>query len=351
MIGKENKLLFKWFAENKRSLPFRENRDPYKIWISEVMLQQTRVSAMLPSFQRFIKLFPDIKSLAEAKDEDVVKAWKGLGYYSRALNLHKGAVFIANNFNCNFPEELEEALSVPGVGPYTARAVLSIAFNKPLAVLDGNVKRVLSRYYLYEKNISLAASHKELQKLADEFLNTDSPGAHNEAMMELGATICIQTPLCMLCPIQKNCLAFKEGKQNVLPITGKEKEKLFIQLLFLLIEKEGKILLLKEKKRRFFKTIYTPPFLIEGKNLKDEYHTSLKFLGKDAEKTIKKDWMPAGKHSITHHEIELFYKTMKNIDLKEDELAKLDHKWVLKKDLGTEFPSSIAGKILKNLKG
>ena len=352
--------LLNWFYKNQRKLPFRENKDPYKIWISEVMLQQTRVAAMLPSYEKFILRFPDITSLAESTEEEVIQYWKGLGYYSRAINLRKGAVYLQENFQAKFPNTLEDALSVPGVGPYTARAVLSIAYNKEYAVLDGNVKRVLARYFLFKENISLPSSHKALQELADTFLNVKNPGDHNQAMMELGAMVCLQAPLCMLCPIQKGCLAFEKGKQSELPIMGKEKTKLPIKLKFFFFEKDEQILVVKYKQRRFFKTIFTLPFLIEGSKLPVSYTDNSEF-GKflqGMEDSL--EWTKTGKHSITHHDIELqqarFSLDKKNLQTLEKILSsklpsvELEWKWIKKEDLKSEFPSSIAGKLRMDVK-
>jgi A/G-specific adenine glycosylase len=351
--------LLQWFYKNQRKLPFRENKDPYKIWISEVMLQQTRVSAMLPSYEKFISRFPDILSLAESKEEEVIQYWKGLGYYSRAINLRKGAVYLKGHFNGKFPAGLEEALSIPGVGPYTARAVLSIAYNKQVAVLDGNVKRVLARYFLFQDNISIPSSHKALQELADCFLNKENPGNHNQAMMELGAMICIQNPTCMICPIQTKCLAFESGMQNELPIIRKEKQKQQIKLKFYFLEYNKQILIVKYKTRRFFKTIFTLPYLIEGSKLNISYEDSSKFGIFLKEHSSSLDWERTGKHSITHHEIEL-YKTRIELNKRNlNELEKIlssklpsgeiEWKWIELNDLKLEFPSSIAGKLYVRL--
>ncbi len=348
--------LLQWFYKNQRKLPFRENKDPYKIWISEVMLQQTRVAAMLPSYEKFILRFPDITSLAESTEEEVIQYWKGLGYYSRAINLRKGAVYLKENFQTKFPESLDDALSIPGVGHYTARAVLSIAYNKEFAVLDGNVKRVLARYFLFKENISLPSSHKALQELADSFLNSKNAGDHNQAMMELGATICLPAPLCMLCPIQKGCLAFEKGKQSELPIMGKEKTKLPIKLKFFFLEKEERILVVKYKHRRFFKTIFTLPYLIDGSKLPTSYEDHSEF-GKFLDSIQESlDWTKTGKHNITHHDIELFQasnklnqkalQTLEKILSSNLNSEKVEWKWIKKEDLKLEFASSIAGKLI-----
>lgn len=337
--------LLSWFESNQRILAFRETKNPYYIWVSEVMLQQTRVAAMLPSYNRFIKKFPDINTLANSTEQEVLALWKGLGYYSRALNLRKAAIYLEENHSGIFPKNIEEVLKIPGIGPYTARAVLSIAYDLPHAVLDGNVKRVLSRIFLYEKNISTSSAHKDLQILADNFLNPKSPGNHNQAMMELGASLCSPTPNCSNCPLLGLCKAYKLGKQQALPVVEKEKAKLQIQMHFLILNKEKEVLLVKDNKRRFFKKIFSLPFWIEGENLGSEYKAMYPFINKNMISDTKK--LPS-KHSITHHEIEVFIHTSSRF---EDfhVLNELDHKFIPIESLEENFPSSLSRKIMRFL--
>ncbi|MCB1177420.1 MAG: A/G-specific adenine glycosylase [Leptospiraceae bacterium] len=350
------KKLINWYQKNKRNLPFRKDKNPYKIWISEVMLQQTRVGAMLPSYENFIKKFPTIEILAKSSEKEVLSFWKGLGYYSRAINLRKGAIYLVTNFNGKFPRKLEEILKVPGIGPYTGRAILSIAFDEPVAVLDGNVKRVLSRLFCYEKDIKDSKNNIELQEIADSFLNINFSGDHNQAMMELGATICILNPICLYCPINNSCKAYLSGKVNEFPIRKKEKEKLEIKLIFYFVTKNGKYLLIKDSNKRFFKKIYSPPFSIEGKNLPENYNPINEFYNRLNK--LKPDIVTTGKkHSITHHSIELLISKIDwkdilkiqndsgNLINEKKLLQDLDYKWIDKNDLEEEFPSSIAKKI------
>ena len=220
LTAKEKLLV--WFRRNKRDLPFRRMKDPYRIWVSEVMLQQTRMDSMLPLYAKFIKRFPNIKSLSNATDEDALYFWRGLGYYSRALNLKKGAKFVMEFFDGEIPRDLESLLKIPGVGAYTARAISSIAFGEKRAVLDGNVKRVIARIYQFEKPINSSSSLKDLQNLADSFLSEDFPGDHNEALMELGAMICAKKPVCEICPLNDICLSKKHSKENISGCNGIE---------------------------------------------------------------------------------------------------------------------------------
>lgn len=261
---KTNTKLRNWFLKEKRDLPFRKNRTPYSTWVSEIMLQQTRVAAMLPLYEKFMQRFPTPEELANAEEEEVLRYWQGLGYYSRAKNLHLGVKKLVHEFGGKFPKTLEEVLSLPGVGPYTARAILSISYNLPFAVLDGNAKRVLSRLVLFQESGSKA--DPKLQKIADSFLNTEFPGDHNEAVMELGARVCIPKPLCNECPLQIDCEANKAGLQESIPPIEKKKKEIPLNIRFYLLHTENGFLLLRYPERRFFKTIYSLPFGFEGKN-------------------------------------------------------------------------------------
>lgn len=217
--------LLPWFTANKRNLPWRTDRTPYRVWVSELMLQQTRVDQAIPYFHRFMKRFPSIKSLAEASQEEVLKAWEGLGYYSRARNLHKAAQIIVNDFECRFPHSAEEIRKLPGIGTYTAAAIGSLAFNLDLAVLDGNVIRVLSRLFAFTKNTRMAVSRKELQQLATGLLVNGEAGKYNEAMMELGAMVCLpKQPQCGICPISAVCHGHQSGRPTDYPVTAPRKK-------------------------------------------------------------------------------------------------------------------------------
>ena len=204
-------------------MPWRATDDPYRIWVSEVMLQQTRVDQAEPFYKRFIEAFPDVESLAGAEQDEVLRLWEGLGYYSRARNLHKAARQVVSEHAGRVPDEQETIRKLPGVGPYTAAAVLSIAHAKPHAVLDGNVKRVLTRVYAVDTVVSRAGTRRHLQSLADELLDADQPGTFNQALMELGATVCTPSqPRCDDCPLRTVCRAREAGTQTSYPV---KKEK------------------------------------------------------------------------------------------------------------------------------
>jgi A/G-specific adenine glycosylase len=212
------KNLPRWFREHQRELPWRLNKDPYRVWLSEIMLQQTRVAAVIPYFERFLARFPTIASLAEAPAEEVLRLWSGLGYYSRARNLQRAAQQIAALHAGKFPERETDVLALPGIGAYTSAAILSIAFDQPRAVLDGNVARVLARLFAVRGDLREPAQWRQLQENADALLDRKSPGDWNQSMMELGATVCTpRAPQCLLCPAAKYCGARKLGMQDQIP--------------------------------------------------------------------------------------------------------------------------------------
>ena len=211
--------LLPWYREHHRALPWRETKDPYRIWLSEVILQQTRVDQGLAYWKRFVERYPTVKDLAAAHEDDVLKLWQGLGYYSRARNLLAAARQVMDDFAGSFPTDHIELLKLKGVGDYTASAIASICFGQPDAVVDGNVYRVLARVFGIDTPIDSTEGRKRFKVLAQELMDQGHPGDHNQAVMELGATIC--TPknyACMLCPLQAKCIAFANGRINELPV-------------------------------------------------------------------------------------------------------------------------------------
>lgn len=218
-------LLRQWYFIYKRDLPWRQTRDPYRIWISEIILQQTRVQQGLDYYNRFIERFPDFQTLASAPLDEVLKYWQGLGYYSRARNLHAAACQIKSTFGDVFPKNYADILSLKGVGSYTAAAIASFAYDLPYAVLDGNVYRVLARLTALDTPIDSTAGKKVFQELADQLLDPEQAAIHNQAMMELGALICTPTsPDCVNCPLQNHCEASAKGIQTAFPVKqGKTK--------------------------------------------------------------------------------------------------------------------------------
>lgn len=217
------KSLIAWYLQNKRDLPWRHTVDPYPIWLSEIMLQQTRVSQGMPYFFAFTTAFPTVFDLANASEEQVLKLWQGLGYYSRARNLHKTAQIVAFELNGIFPDNYKELLQLKGIGEYTAAAIASFSYNEAVPVVDGNVFRVLARYFDIETDIANASAKKEFAALAYELMPKDNPAIFNQAMMEFGAIQCVpKNPDCSVCVLNSGCLALKLNKVNQLPVKSKK---------------------------------------------------------------------------------------------------------------------------------
>jgi A/G-specific adenine glycosylase len=233
--------ILSWYRKNKRDLPWRSTRDPYRIWISEIMLQQTRVAAVIPYYQRFLDRFPDVEALRSAEEHDLLGAWAGLGYYSRARNLQKAANKIVELGE--FPRDYPTIRSLPGVGDYTAAAIASIAFDLAYAVLDGNVIRVLSRLTGERGNVDSTLVRTRLRALADSAIDPRNPGEFNQGLMELGATVCLpKQPQCLLCPLAPDCRARESGRQNELPLKSMRPRAIEVEMQLLVIEKAGRIL-------------------------------------------------------------------------------------------------------------
>lgn len=242
--------LLDWYEINKRDLPWRRHRDPYYIWVSEIMLQQTRVDTVIPYFHRFIERFPTIQSLADAPEDDVLKCWEGLGYYSRARNLQAAARQVTEQYDGVMPSGKDEVSGLKGIGPYTSGAIRSIAFNIPAAAVDGNVMRVLSRYFLIEEDIMKVKTRTKMEDLVLTLVPDGRASDFTQALMELGALICTpKSPKCLVCPVMEHCSARLEGKEESLPIKTKAKPPRPEYRLTAIVEgtgvHEGKILIRK----------------------------------------------------------------------------------------------------------
>jgi A/G-specific adenine glycosylase len=249
-LSRFRKNLLGWFAEFQRDLPWRRTRDPYRIWLSEIMLQQTRVAAAIPYYELFLAQFPNVETLARAPQEEVLRLWSGLGYYSRARNLQKAAQEIIAKHNGVFPSDQAAALALPGIGAYTSAAILSIAFQKKLAVLDGNVARVISRLNAIRGDLRENRTWQKLQAAADHLLQDRAPGDWNQAMMELGATLCTpRAPQCLLCPVREFCEARKQGLADAIPEKRGKRSTVEITLAsVVLVDAQGNTLLLAPPK-------------------------------------------------------------------------------------------------------
>ena len=266
-----SKTILHWYSKNKRPLPWRNTRDPYKIWLSEIILQQTRVAQGLPYYHRFIENYPEVHQLAAASESEVLKLWQGLGYYSRARNLHFTAKTIAVNYNGKFPDSYRELLKLKGIGDYTASAISSICFNEARPVVDGNVYRVLARYFGVDLPINSSEGIRYFKKLAVEVMDATSIADYNQAIMEFGALQCTpQRPMCDQCPLNNGCMALQQAKIAMLPVKLKKNKvttRYFNYLVF--IDQQGYTKLNKRTGKGIWQHLYEFP-LIETDSLQEE---------------------------------------------------------------------------------
>ncbi|NBP04843.1 MAG: A/G-specific adenine glycosylase [Bacteroidetes bacterium] len=259
-----------WYEEKARNLPWRETSDPYLIWVSEIILQQTRVAQGLPFYYNFITKFPSVKSLAEASEDEVLKIWQGLGYYSRARNMMKAAQIILKEYKGSFPDSIEELKKIPGIGNYTAAAIGSFAFNIRIPAIDGNVRRVASRLYGLHEPIGTPNSDKKIEALLLNEMQPCPPALFNQAMMEIGATVCKPAnPECTQCPYEDVCVARIKNLQKILPVKSVKKAPREVYLDYLFINAEGFTWLQKRTTDSIWKGLYEFPNIQNTKNSKD----------------------------------------------------------------------------------
>lgn len=252
-----------WYSNNKRILPWRQTRNPYYIWLSEIILQQTQVKQGLPYYEAFVEKYPTVFDLANADESEVLKLWQGLGYYSRARNLHDTAKYIAGELKGNFPNNYKGLLKLKGVGDYTASAIASICYNEEAAVVDGNVYRVLSRFFGIDTPVNSSKGAKEFKALAQELIDTKNPADFNQAIMEFGAIQCKpKNPDCNVCPLSNSCIAFNKNRINELPVkikSAKAKKKYFNFLVF--ISKDKRTILEKREGKGIWQNLYQFPLV------------------------------------------------------------------------------------------
>jgi len=295
--------LLKWYRLNKRDLPWRHEKDPYKIWISEIILQQTQVAQGLAYYHRFINQYPLVKNLAAAKEDEVMKLWQGLGYYSRARNLHETAKIITKQYKGIFPSNFDQIKELKGIGDYTASAIASFAFDLPYAVLDGNVYRLLSRLFGIKTAIDTPAAKKEFTAIANSLLDKKRPAEHNQAIMEFGSQYCKPVnPNCSDCIFNAKCVAFNEGLVGDLPYKSKKiKVKKRYFNYFVLIDKHNEILIEKRTSKDIWQSLYQFPLIETNKvtsleTLLKSSQTKDLLLDKFAALNISKPY----KHVLTH---------------------------------------------------
>jgi len=313
-------LLKEWFLYNRRELPWREEPTPYRVWISEVMLQQTQVAVVIPYFEKWMNLFPSVEALATAPLEQVLKCWEGLGYYSRARHLHQAARFLVGAFDGKIPANKEELSKIKGIGLYTQAAIRSFAFKQKAAAVDGNVLRVLSRFLAFEEIICETKAQKFLRKYAESILPDDEPWVISEALIELGATVCSKKAHCSLCPLKKECLAFRHHLQDSLPKRKKRTKPIFLSRHVAVIACEGAYLIQKGVEGRVMADLYEFPYL-ESEGLSAQEIT-LAFEKKLGIPLCYIQSLESQKHTFTRYRVQLFPHQLKANSLAGEHLWK-----------------------------
>jgi len=311
--------LLHWFEKHKRDLPWRHTKNPYHIWISEVMLQQTTTTAVIPYYLQFLKKFPNIQKLSQAQTKEVFSLWAGLGYYKRAENLIQAAKQIHKLKK--FPKSYKELIHLPGFGPYTSRSVSSLAFNKPVGVLDGNVIRVLSRFYGTAFKWWMTSDKTKLQTLADQWVQKTNSSLMNQALMELGSLVCLsKKPICLICPLEKNCKAFQQNTQHLLPLKKPKKAKEFWHWKVKVSSKNSKFAFIKNHKLPFLKNKIIFPGTIKHIRYKPKTYDF--------------------SHSIMHYQIFINIQCTNKIN------SKASLQWFTKTQAQALNPSSLILKVL-----
>jgi A/G-specific adenine glycosylase len=333
------KHLLDWYDQYKRDLPWRRTKDSSAIFVSEMMLQQTQVKTVIPYYDRFLSELPDWPSLAKVKEEKILKLWEGLGYYRRARNLQAAAKMIIEKFEGRLPQTREEIIQLPGVGQYSAGAVLSIAFQKPEPLVDGNVIRVFSRLFVLRGNLKTGENHQKVWEIARTLISTKRPGDFNQALMELGATVCLSdNPQCLLCPLFQFCEAAQRGIQTDLPEMPKAAKSIEVPIAALLLKSKNKILVKKrDENEKWLKGLWEFPSA-EGKTSEE----ARKKLEKEYKATAETKSYKDIRHQITNHKIHLSLFTASS----KKTIKTTSHlKWVTPSEL-KELPfSSAQGKL------
>ena len=323
-----HEILMKWFQGHSRSFPWRENTNPYNVWISEIILQQTRAAQGLPYYKKFVKNFPNLHSLAEACQDDILKLWEGLGYYSRAINLHATAIKIMNDYGGNFPNDYQEIRKLKGIGDYTASAIASICFGQKHAVVDGNVFRVLSRIFGIDTPIDTYKAKKVFKRKSTQLMMDANPGEYNQALMEFGALQCKpKRPICKNCIFINDCIAFNFNKVNDLPVKTKKiniKTRFFNYIV--IINEQNKTILEKRTAKGIWRNLYQFPLIEELNSNEKINESSLKKLlskyGIDGNYYIEKWNEKPIIHKLTHQHLKIDFWILKTVKSK-----KLNIEW------------------------
>ncbi|CCQ94202.1 putative A/G-specific adenine glycosylase YfhQ [[Clostridium] ultunense Esp] len=323
--------LLSWYGKRKRSLPWRETRDPYQIWVSEIMLQQTRVDTVIPYFERFMEKFPTLHHLAAAEEAEVLKAWEGLGYYSRARNLHQAVKEVEERYGGVVPDEEEELIRLPGIGPYTSGAILSIAYGKKIPAIDGNVLRVASRLFAITEDVGRESTRRKIKELLLTIIPEEAPDEFNQALMEIGALVCLpKAPACEECPVRRYCEGKKKGIESSLPRRKKVEKVKVEQRLTLLLHSPKGVLMRKRKESLLHGMWEFPNWLLKkGENPLPFLEKELSLLGIPLHEIPR----PMGEvHHVFSHmiwQLSVFLLTLEERDAaREDKLG--DYCWVSK---------------------
>ncbi|MBS0651098.1 MAG: A/G-specific adenine glycosylase [Verrucomicrobia bacterium] len=335
-------LLIRWFVSSRRDLPWRKDPTPYAVWISEVMLQQTQVAVVISYFERWMQRFPTVKDLALASLEEVIKLWEGLGYYSRARSLHRGAQYLMEHHGGNLPSTPDELEKIAGLGPYTVGAILSFAFRKKAAAVDGNVVRVLSRFAAIEEDVCTSKAKKWIWDYAQSILPDEEPWLVVEGLIELGATVCTRQPKCFACPLSSHCMGLKKGVADLLPIKGKKMAITSLIRQVAVVESEGFYLLSKGKKGSLMADLYEFPYLegeepsLLGNLLACQFKLAAKFVAE----------LPSVQHSFTRYRATLYpsaWKVSERVEV-------AGYEWIRFSDLDQLPFSSGHRKIINSVK-
>jgi A/G-specific adenine glycosylase len=347
--------LLDWFSKNQRPLPWRKLYKAYEVWVSEIMLQQTQVETALPYFERWMKTFPTIASLAKADEKKVLKAWEGLGYYSRARNLHETSRLIMKKHGGKFPSDFEKICTLKGIGPYTAGAIASIAFNQDRPIVDGNVLRVLSRVYAISKPIDVPKNTGIFWALQEKLIPKGQARFFNQALMELGALVCAKNnPACLVCPIQKFCKAFENGEVERYPVRNERKKTVKVQAAALVLRKNGKYLIRRRPLGGIMGGLWEFPEWKLAKNrdlsLGSVRQKALKMAGSDLKTSLlHTKFLGIIRRNYTHH-LEKLHVFLAEIPIRRvtaKSAGSWPFAWTLKRDLQKYPFSSAHAKIAK----
>ena len=304
-----HKQLYIWYQENKRDLPWRQTTEPYKVWLSEIILQQTRVAQGLPYYQNFIEKYPSVKHLAMASEQEVLKLWQGLGYYSRARNLYFAANQVVAEYQGVFPNNFNDLLQLKGVGEYTAAAIASFCYSEAVPVIDGNVYRVLSRLYGVETPINTNEGRKIIKQLAYESIDKKNPGLYNQAIMEFGALQCVPAnPKCEICPLSEACVAYHTGKVAVLPVKNPKQKIKKRYFHYFLVQYQDKILIQKRQGKGIWQNLYELP-LLETKTNKELQPVDFQLFYKEIniDTQSKPELLGQNIHKLTHQHLYIHF--------------------------------------------